>query len=110
MTNEVFFNDTISIPVGEIELPGDLIIPENATGIILFSHGSGSSRLSTRNRFVAQYLQSQGFATLLFDLLTPEEDLDYQKRFDIPLLTDRLIAVTNWVFQAEKTSKFGVGY
>ena len=109
MASEIF-NATLPISVGSAELPGDLIIPENARGLVIFSHGSGSSRLSSRNRFVAKYLQDQGFATLLFDLLTPEEDQDYQKRFEIPLLTERLVKVTEWAFQQDKTSNFSVGY
>jgi dienelactone hydrolase len=109
MATEIF-NDTILIPAGKVQLPGDLIIPENAIGLVIFSHGSGSSRLSTRNRAVAQYLQGQGLATLLFDLLTPAEDQDYQKRFEIPLLTERLVSVTDWVFHNKRTSSFNVGY
>jgi putative phosphoribosyl transferase len=109
MATEIF-NKTISIPAGEVQVPGDLIIPENAIGLVIFSHGSGSSRLSSRNRYVAKVLQDHKIATLLFDLLTPEEDQDYQKRFEIPLLTERLVAVTNWVFQDENTKHFAVGY
>lgn len=109
MATEIF-NQTISIPAGQVQVPGDLIIPENAIGLVVFSHGSGSSRLSTRNRYVAKVLQDHGIATLLFDLLTPEEDQDYQKRFEIPLLVERLVSVTNWVFQDEKTRKFRLGY
>jgi dienelactone hydrolase len=109
MASEIF-NATVSISIGEITLPGDLIIPEKASGLVIFSHGSGRSRLSSRNRYVAKVLQEHGFATLLFDLLTPEEDQDYQKRFEIPLLTERLVAVTNWVFQNEHTRSFTIGY
>ena len=85
------------IPLEDVSLKGDLFIPDQAKGLIIFSHGSGSSRLSPRNKFVARQLQSEGLATLLFDLLTPEEDRDYQKRFDIELLTRRLVAVTRWM-------------
>ncbi|MBK0401678.1 dienelactone hydrolase family protein [Adhaeribacter sp. BT258] len=109
MASEIF-NATIPISVGRFTLPGDLIIPEKASGLVIFSHGSGSSRLSSRNRYVAKVLQEHGIATLLFDLLTPEEDQDYQKRFEIPLLTERLVAVTNWVFENENTSNFTIGY
>src|SRR6478735_7189708 len=109
MASEIF-NETIPIPVGEVTLPGDLIIPENAKGLVIFSHGSGSSRLSSRNRYVAKVLQDKGIATLLFDLLTPEEDQDYQKRFEIPLLTERLIDVSEWVFKYEQTRNFTIGF
>ncbi len=87
----------ISIKIGDVALQGNLTIPENPLGIIIFSHGSGSSRLSPRNNYVAKVLQEKGLATLLFDLLTEQEDTIYENRFDIDLLTERLIAVTNWV-------------
>ena len=109
MATEIF-NETIPISVGEVTLPGDLFIPENAKGLVIFSHGSGSSRLSSRNRYVAKVMQDKGIATLLFDLLTPEEDQDYQKRFEIPLLTERLIAVANWASQNEHTRNFTLGF
>lgn len=109
MAKEIF-NQTIPITVGEVTLPGDLIIPENAQGLVIFSHGSGSSRLSSRNRYVAKVLQDKGIATLLFDLLTPEEDQDYQKRFEIPLLTARLISVANWASENEYTRHFTLGF
>ena len=80
-----------------VQVPGDLTIPENPRGIVAFAHGSGSSRLSPRNRQVAQQLNSDGFATLLFDLLTPEEELDRANVFDIPLLGRRLAAATGWL-------------
>jgi putative phosphoribosyl transferase len=106
----ILLNETIQIPVGEVSLTGDLIIPDKATGLIIFSHGSGSSRLSSRNRQVAQYLQEQGFATLLFDLLTTREDLNHETRFNIPLLTDRLVQTTRWVQHAAYTKDFDIGY
>ncbi len=77
--------DEVSIPVGKVILKGDLNIPVKAKGIIIFSHGSGSSRFSTRNRQVAKYLQEKSFGTLLLDLLTPSEDKVYLNRFDIEL-------------------------
>ncbi|MDX5346211.1 MAG: dienelactone hydrolase family protein [Hymenobacteraceae bacterium] len=104
------YNDTVKIAVGNVELTGDLIIPENARGLVLFSHGSGSSRLSSRNRYVAQHLQEAGFATLLFDLLTPQEDENYQTRFNIPLLTERLIGATGWAQKNEQTRNLDIGY
>jgi putative phosphoribosyl transferase len=106
----ILLNETIHIPVEGVSLTGDLIIPDKAAGLVIFSHGSGSSRLSSRNRFVAQFLQEQGFATLLFDLLTPQEDLNYDTRFDIPLLTDRLVQTTKWVQESAFTKNYAIGY
>ncbi|MFD2514641.1 dienelactone hydrolase family protein [Pontibacter locisalis] len=104
------FNDTVRIDLKQVNLMGDLAVVEGAKGLVIFSHGSGSSRLSTRNRFVAEHLQRSGFATLLFDLLTPEEDQDREKRFDIPLLTQRLIETTHWVLQDPRVNKLNIGY
>ncbi|MEK6736890.1 MAG: alpha/beta hydrolase, partial [Pseudomonadota bacterium] len=88
---------TLTIPVDSVSLGGELMVPPAATGIVLFAHGSGSSRFSPRNTFVAKVLQQHGIATLLFDLLTPIEELEYATRFDIQLLTRRLLAVTEWL-------------
>jgi putative phosphoribosyl transferase len=107
---KMFATDTLKIKAGNVALTGDLTVPPVATGIVVFSHGSGSSRLSTRNRFVAEYLQDQGLATLLFDLLTQEEDLDYSMRFNIKLLTERLIMTTNWLPQQEQVRQLNIGY
>ena len=90
---------TIDIPVEKVILKGNVTIPDNPLGLIIFSHGSGSSRLSPRNRFVAEELNRTGFSTLLFDLLTPEEDMDYEQRFDIDLLTVRLRSVTERIMK-----------
>jgi putative phosphoribosyl transferase len=90
-------------------LPADLTLPDSATGIVVFAHGSGSSRKSSRNRFVAESLAQAGLATLLFDLLTPTEDQDYERRFDIPLLTDRLEAAVLWCGAGLATSGLRVG-
>lgn len=87
----------VDIPVGELTLKGDLYIPSNAKGIIIFSHGSGSSRFSVRNIKVASHLQRQGFGTLLFDLLTPNEDDFRSNRFDIELLSSRLKQAVLWL-------------
>jgi len=87
----------VQIPTGLAELEGELILPSAATGVVLFAHGSGSSRFSPRNTYVAEILQHQGIGTLLFDLLTREEDRIYETRFDIALLTRRLIAATEWL-------------
>ncbi|MBJ6119460.1 dienelactone hydrolase family protein [Pontibacter sp. BT310] len=103
------FNDTVQINIHQVALTGDLIVPESATGLIVFSHGSGSSRLSERNRFVAEQLQQAGFATLLFDLLTPEEDQDQAKRFDIPLITQRLVDTGYWIQENLLLNELAIG-
>jgi len=100
----------ISIPIYEISLTGELFIPEGAKGIFVFAHGSGSSRHSSRNKYVAKVLQDEGFATLLFDLLTVKEDEDYNTRFDIDLLTDRLIKVTDWLKSDSEAGDLNIGY
>lgn len=89
-------NTDISIPIGNISLPGILQIPPHAKGIVIFSHGSGSSRFSRRNQMVAGYLGERGIATLLFDLLSEEEDQDIDNRFNIDLLAGRLAGATHW--------------
>ena len=99
--------NTVSIPDGQVKLGGELHVPENANGIVLFAHGSGSSRFSPRNTYVAKVLQQQNIGTLLFDLLTPEEEGNYETRFDISLLSRRLIAATNWVKGQMKGLKLG---
>jgi putative phosphoribosyl transferase len=92
---------TIYVPAGGARLAGELTVPMPATGLVLFAHGSGSSRFSSRNQFVARVLERQGLATLLIDLLTPEEEaLDHRTghfRFDIPLLATRLVAMIDWL-------------
>lgn len=104
----------IKISIGKITLEGDLVIPKNAPGIVLFAHGSGSSRHSSRNRYVARVLQDAGLSTLLFDLLTREEEAVDQYtmhlRFDIPLLAQRLAGATKWILENEDTKHLGVGY
>ncbi|MDX5437959.1 MAG: alpha/beta hydrolase, partial [Pontibacter sp.] len=104
------FNDSVRIELNDASLIGDLAIPEHAFGLVIFSHGSGSSRLSTRNRSVAEHLQRSGFATLLFDLLTEEEDREYSNRFDIPKLTRRLIDTTYWIQQDPRTQNFNIAF
>ncbi|MGB2833528.1 MAG: alpha/beta family hydrolase [Methylotenera sp.] len=100
----------VKIPVGDVHIEGMLELPENASALVLFAHGSGSSRHSPRNNFVAQALRDNGIGTLLMDLLTLEEDTDYQTRFDIPLLTRRLQAATRWVKAEALTKGLPVGY
>lgn len=103
------FHNEVSIPVGNLILAGELFIPQNATAIIIFSHGSGSSRFSKRNQAVANYLHENKLGTLLFDLLTAEEDILYKNRFDIDLLTKRLAGATQWLekFPAAKDCRIG---
>jgi len=104
----------VRIPAGSAWLYGDLCVPSHACGIVLFAHGSGSGRHSARNRQVAQRLQRAGVATLLFDLLTvQEEQVDLQTRehrFDIPLLTRRMQDATAWVAQQPDLTHLPVGY
>jgi dienelactone hydrolase len=107
---DVVSQEQVSIPVGEIVLEGLLTWPAHPRGGIIFAHGSGSSRLSPRNRFVADILVKQGFATLLFDLLTADEDADRAKRFDIELLTDRLKAATLWLRPRAGSAGIALGY
>jgi dienelactone hydrolase len=100
----------VAIPAGTVRLEGSLSWPAGARGIVLFAHGSGSSRHSPRNRYVAGVLQEGGFATLLFDLLTAAEDRAYATRFDIPLLTSRLLAGTAWVDRQPTAAGLPLGY
>jgi putative phosphoribosyl transferase len=105
---------SVRIPAGGVALTGDLTIPPNAKGLVVFAHGSGSSRLSPRNQRVATQLQAGGFATLLFDLLTAEEEeIDGYTghfRFDIPLLAKRLARVTEWLGEQASTRALRIGY
>ena len=104
----------ISIPVGKVILPGILSLSNNAKGIVLFAHGSGSSRLSPRNQYVAQCLNEAGIATLLFDLLTPEEEMvdeaTREHRFNISLLTSRLAGATCYAMKNKTTKRLPIGY
>jgi putative phosphoribosyl transferase len=112
--NNYEFEDTVGIEVGRDYIYGTLVIPEEAWGAVVFAHGSGSSRHSPRNVFVARTLHHVGLATLLVDLLTPaEERVDQftaQHRFDIGLLTDRLLASTSWVEKNCAQFDFQYGY
>lgn len=104
----------IRIPAGTVALEGDLGMPESARGVVVFAHGSGSSRHSPRNRHVAQVLRKAGLATLLLDLLTKEEEAEDiqtgQLRFDIGRLTRRLTIATDWLTQNADTRNLDVGY
>lgn len=104
------FNNTVSIPVQSTHVYGELEIPLQAQSVVIFSHGSGSSRLSPRNQQVARYLHQQQFGTLLFDLLTEKEDIHFQNRFDIELLTKRLVSVTGWLEKQPVTLGMSLGY
>ncbi|MER3317558.1 MAG: dienelactone hydrolase family protein [Allomuricauda sp.] len=104
------FTKEININVKDTTLEGNLTIPANPKGLVIFSHGSGSSRFSPRNNFVANILQTKGIATLLFDLLTEQEDRVYQNRFDINKLTKRLIETTQWVYHNEDILRQPIGY
>ena len=104
----------VRIPAGRAWLYGDLVVPADAKGLVLFAHGSGSGRHSSRNRQVARHLQQAGIATLLFDLLTADEeqhDLHTREhRFDIPLLTGRMQDATEWVRDLPETKDLPIGY
>lgn len=97
-------NEVVNVPLPDVTLEGELVVPEEAKGLVIFSHGAGSSRHSPRNKYVARQLEENRFGTFLFDLLTREEDRDYEKRFDIELLTKRLVSVTEWL-QSRETLK-----
>jgi putative phosphoribosyl transferase len=100
----------VVIPLDGERHAGTLDLPPGASGLVVFAHGSGSSRLSPRNRHVARIIQRQGIATLLFDLLTSREDEVYETRFDIRLLTSRLIQATRWALAEPATRALAIGY
>jgi putative phosphoribosyl transferase len=98
-----------AVVIGPLRLGGDLHVPRNACALVIFAHGSGSSRFSPRNKMVAEALNEQGIATLLFDLLTPDEESDRANVFDIPLLAERLAAVVEWARQQPDLSSLPIG-
>ena len=104
----------VRIPVGSVVVEGNLVVPSDATGIVIFAHGSGSSRFSTRNKYVAKFLNAQKIGTLLFDLLTYEEDQadieTAEYRFNIDLLAERLIGATEWLKKDPLTKNLCFGY
>lgn len=100
----------VAITKGNLVLEGILGLPAGASGVAVFAHGSGSGRFSPRNNFVARHLQQNGLATLLLDLLTPEEADDRRKVFDIDLLADRLLLAKSWLEAEPRTNDLGVGY
>jgi len=107
---EVGVDDEVEIPVDVVTLNGHLHLPASPTGVVLFAHGSGSSRHSPRNQYVADVLFEAGLGILLFDLLTPEEELDRGNVFDIELLGRRLAAVTHWLTERPETAGCRIGY
>jgi len=100
----------VAIAADTVTLPGDLTVPERASGLVLFAHGSGSSRRSPRNRSVAQVLHAAGIGTLLFDLLTEREAEDRRNVFDILLLAERLLAATDWTRATPELERLPLGY
>jgi putative phosphoribosyl transferase len=105
---------SVHVLAGRVALQGDLVIPRGARGVVVFAHGSGSSRRSPRNRYVAGVLNQAGLATLLFDLLTPQEeqvdDVTAELRFDIDLLARRLVDATGWLMREPSTGGLRIGY
>lgn len=116
MNSEALHDDSqaVRVPADGVELQGDLTVPEGAVGVVLFAHGSGSSRFSPRNRHVASELQRHGLATVLIDLLTADEEaIDLRTRalrFDIGLLAARLVGATDWLAHSPQTRGLRVGY
>jgi len=104
----------VDIQIGKLTLHGNLVVPDKAKGIVVFAHGSGSSRFSTRNNFVAGVLQKKGIATLLMDLLTEKEEvIDNQTaelRFDIPMLAERVVGATAWLKDQKEMKSLKIGY
>ncbi len=114
MTTPTADQKEVEVLAGKVTLPGFLGIPEGAKGIVVFAHGSGSSRYSPRNQYVAKMMRDGGLATLLFDLLTPEEEevdmVTRQIRFDIPFLGDRLNQATAWLLAQPEIKDLNIGY
>ncbi|MDR3590025.1 MAG: dienelactone hydrolase family protein [Negativicutes bacterium] len=105
-----FTAELLRIPAGVATLEGALTLPADSAGLVLFAHGSGSSRHSPRNNYVAQVLNQKKMATLLMDLLTPDEERNYETRFDITLLTRRLLTATEWMQRYPLTRSLPTGY
>jgi predicted alpha/beta-hydrolase family hydrolase len=100
----------VTLPIGRLQLPGELRLVDEAKGLVIFAHGSGSSRTSPRNQAVARALNARGLGTLLFDLLTPEEAADRRNVFDIELLAERMVAATAWARAQTPTAALRIGY
>jgi putative phosphoribosyl transferase len=109
LTMEKNFKQLVRITSGQAEVEGMLEAPPHALGVVLFAHGSGSGRFSPRNNFVADSLHEEHIATLLIDLLTPQEDTHYQSRFDISLLTERLAAAVDWLQRQGGAPRLPIG-
>src|SRR5512141_2373169 len=113
VAQEIREHDVIH-PTNTVSLDGELIVPAGARGVVLFAHGSGSSRHSPRNKYVAGVIREAGVGTLLFDLLTQEEEsidnYTRQLRFDIPLLASRLVAAAKWIKRREDTGHLKIGF
>lgn len=103
-------DEEIVVPAGRVSITGHLTIPQHPKGVVVFAHGSGSSRHSPRNQYVARMLNEAGFATVLFDLLTPDEERDRANVFDIPLLASRLVDITGWLAGQPDTAALAIGY
>ncbi len=110
MSHPIIKQQQVQIQTGQVQLEGNLALPDGTRGVVLFAHGSGSSRFSPRNNFVAAQLFNAGIGSLLIDLLTPREDANYETRFDIPLLTARLTAASNWLQKYPATQSLSIGY
>jgi dienelactone hydrolase len=112
--DELQLEQVIDIPSGNVQLEGELKVPQRATGIVLFAHGSGSSRHSPRNQYVARTIREAGVGTLLFDLLTKDEEAidsyTAELRFDIEFLARRLVDATNWITSEPATQHLRIGY
>ncbi len=104
------FEQVVQIPINSTRLEGSLAIPGQAKGLVVFAHGSGSSRFSPRNNYVAKILRQAGIGTLLMDLLTEQEDSAYETRFNINLLTERLLLATRWLQEQQLTKDLVIGY
>ncbi|MBN9112375.1 MAG: phosphoribosyltransferase [Pseudonocardia sp.] len=103
-------HEVVKMPVGGVSLPGHLTVPEHARGLVVFAHGSGSSRHSPRNRYVARVLREAGLGTLLFDLLSADEELDRSAVFDIELLAERLVGAARWARAVPDCRDLPIGY
>ena len=103
-------SDSVQIVLPSIQLEGILVVPRESRGVVVFTHGSGSGRLSPRNAFVAKALQEAGLGTLLVDLLSEEEDQVYETRFNIGLLAARVVEVTKWLMNKKETKGKLIGY
>lgn len=100
----------VHIPIDTLMVEGLMVLPTSPIGLVVFAHGSGSSRHSPRNNLVASVLRERRIGTLLLDLLTPEEELERHRRFDIPVLTQRLLSVTHWLRQQHDTQSLPLAY